>query len=277
MTPVHPCRRNTLHISIITKHHRSPETSVIMLTILAVLTSRTGSSDATPTVRTTACQYNSCSPGAAYGNNASDPRLNWVNSYPVTSIKYGINTLSPQYLGGAPEFAVAGPNVGSNLAVQAFFSGTIGAAVYAATNGIPSIAFSGASGSATAWNATTPLYSQVYADLALNLTQAVLASGKPYLPDDVFLNVNFPDVSSTECSSASQFKFVLSRINLGIPLITSDVETCGSTILPWEVSVIGTDGCYVSVSVGDATDKTTASKDKQAVVLQKLQKILSCL
>lgn len=40
------------------------------------------------------------------------PRFNYVNSYPVTSIRYGIQTLSPKYFGGAPDIAVAGFNVG---------------------------------------------------------------------------------------------------------------------------------------------------------------------
>lgn len=67
-------------------------------------------------------------------------------------------------------------------------SGTVGATTYAAHNaGIPAIAFSGATGSQTAWNASAsyPHYSQVYADLALNLTNHLIASGTPYLPKDV--------------------------------------------------------------------------------------------
>lgn len=59
------------------------------------------------------CEYDSCPIGSpAEGNNASMPRFNYVNSYPVTSIRYGIQTLSPKYFGGAPDIAVAGFNVG---------------------------------------------------------------------------------------------------------------------------------------------------------------------
>ena len=41
--------------------------------------------------------------------------------------------------------------------------------------------------------------------------------------------------------------------------------------------VVNEDGCYISVSVGDATDKTTASAEKQAVVLEKLGSLFTCL
>lgn len=46
------------------------------------------------------------------GHNATDPRLNYVNSYPATSMKYGINSISRHFFEGAPDLAVAGPNVG---------------------------------------------------------------------------------------------------------------------------------------------------------------------
>ena len=72
-----------------------------------------GSSDAPATPLTEPCEYNSCPTGSpAEGNNASMPRFNYVNSYPVTSMRYGIQTLSPKYFGGAPDIAVAGFNVG---------------------------------------------------------------------------------------------------------------------------------------------------------------------
>lgn len=179
------------------------------------------------TVGSDGCEFNSCPAGSpAIGNNASNPDFNYVNSYPVTAIKYGIQTLSSTLLGGAPDIAVTGPNVGSNLYLSVPFSGTVGAAVEAVKEGIPAIAFSGASGSQTAWNVATPSYAQVYADLALNVTETLLSSGSPYLPDDVWLNVNFPDSDDSQCSSASDFKFVLSRINPYGLLSTKDAVTC---------------------------------------------------
>lgn len=72
----------------------------------------TGSSSRTPTTLDEACEFNSCPSGSpAVGHNASEPRLNYVNSYPVTSMKYGINSIGPQFFDGLPDLAVAGPNV----------------------------------------------------------------------------------------------------------------------------------------------------------------------
>lgn len=120
---------------------------------------------------------------------------------------------------------------------------------------------------------------KVYADLSTTITQALTNSGTPYLPSNVWLNVNFPDVGGSECSSVSDFKFVLSRINTAVPFISGDdVETCNNDQrLPTESKVAGTDGCYVSISAGHADTKRDASASEQGVVLKKLSSILSCL
>ncbi|KAJ6112372.1 hypothetical protein N7512_007696 [Penicillium capsulatum] len=214
------------------------------------------------------------------GHNASEPRLNYVNSYPATSMKYGIHSISRDFFEGAPDLAVAGPNVGNNIGLTVSLSGTVGATTYAVHEaGIPGIAFSGATGSQTAWNAssTLPHYSQVYADLAVNFTNALVASGKPYLPEGIWLNVNFPSVSD-ECSTPDDFAFVLSRIHIAVPLITpGDVEVCGDSRLPSEIAVSLASGCYTSVSVGVASNKEDANATMQAAVLKKLGSLLTCL
>lgn len=75
--------------------------------------SGTGSTDATPTVVTSGCEFSSCPSGSpAIGSNSSEPRFNYVNSYPVTSMRYGIQNLSETLLGGPADIAVAGFNVG---------------------------------------------------------------------------------------------------------------------------------------------------------------------
>ena len=193
-------------------------------------------------------------------------------------MRFGIDTFGPdQWDGKAPELAVAGPNVGSNLGVTVQISGTVGAAVYAAKEArIPAVAFSGASSGALAWDTSpVPQRSLVYAQLATTLTNALVDAGSPYLPDNVWLNVNFPKVEDN-CTDAGNFKWVLSRINSG-SLSAPDTETCGSDRLPTESDVVGRDGCYIAVSVGDANDKTTAAADQQAVVLRKLGDLLTCL
>ena len=159
------------------------------------------------------------------------------------------------------------------------FSGTVGAATEAVKQGIPGIAFSGDSGDQTAWNAPLENYMTVYAELSTKLTSALVDSGKPYLPEDVWLNVNYPASDASTCSSASDFKFVLSRIHTAFPIVTpDDVTTCGNGgRLPTESSVVGTTGCYASVSVGIADTKLDASKAQQRIVLKQLSSILSCL
>ena len=196
----------------------------------------------------------------------------------MTAAKYGISTLAPESFGGAPDIVVAGPNVGSNIGIVTQFSGTVGAAVEAAKHGIPGIAFSGASGDPTAWNAPVPEYSKIYADLATVVTQALTSGDKPYLPEDTWLNVNFPAVND-ECSSVSDFSFVLSRIYPSVPFITDDdIVTCDNDgRLRSERSVVGTDGCFVSISVGRTGDKGDVGATKQGAVLEKLESILSCL
>lgn len=242
-----------------------------------------GSLDTAPTtVDSDGCEYKSCPGGSTpTGANASDPRLNYVNSYPVTSIKYGIDQVAPRLWNGAkPELALTGPNVGSNVAVQVPFSGTVGAAAYAVTQaGIPGIAFSGVSGERTAWNAPTPFSSRIYADLALNITSTIINSGRPYLPANTYLNVNFPAVSESQCNKLNDFKFIMTRINTGL-LSPKDADHCGSTRLPWEADVLYIRGnhCYVTISPGDANDKTTLNDaGLQTQIINKLQPILSCL
>jgi hypothetical protein len=67
-----------------------------------------GSLDTEPTARNTACQYDSCPANSGpVGRDANSPRLNWVKSFPVTSMRYGIDAFGPQLWNGeAPELAV---------------------------------------------------------------------------------------------------------------------------------------------------------------------------
>ncbi|KAL8960654.1 MAG: hypothetical protein Q9193_002677 [Seirophora villosa] len=241
--------------------------------------SGTGSSDAPAIPLLKPCEFNSCPAGSpAQGFNATSPRLNYVNSFPVTSMRYGIQTLSPRFFGGPPELAVAGFNVGANLGTTTLISGTVGAATEAAKSGIPAIAFSGTSGSQIGWTAPTPLYASVYADLSTNVTQQLAATCKPFLPPNTWLNVNFPAVSSSSCSSVKDFRFVLSRINSAGSGTAADVNRCGTTRLPTEKAVVATKpGCWASISVGKADTKGDATAEVQAVVAEKLAALLSCL
>ena len=156
-----------------------------------------------------------------------------------------------------------------------YFSGTVGAAVEAVKLGIPAIAFSGAEGEATAWNASVPAYSIIYAKLSTLVVETLLNSGTPYLPDGVWLNVNYPE--TTDCTSASDFSFVLSRLHAATALSGTDVTTCSNGgRLPTEATVVGTNGCFASISIG-VTDKLDADEADQATVLSKLESLLTCL
>ncbi|KAF2655210.1 sure-like protein [Lophiostoma macrostomum CBS 122681] len=243
--------------------------------------SGTGSSEATPRAVFEGCRYSSCPPDSpATGYNSSDPRLNYVNSYPVTSIKTGISKTAPALWGGAaPQLALTGPNVGHNMGSRrARKSGTIGAAVYATKIAkIPAIAFAGKSIISAAWDDPAPVSSKVYAELALNVTSTLVASGTPYLPVDTWLSVNFARVTSSKCNNTNEFKYILTRIGSGYHE-APDVKWCGSTRLPTERRVKDSkSGCYVTISIGDANDKSTVDAARQAQVLPKLRSILSCL
>lgn len=198
-------------------------------------------------------------------------------------MRYGIQNLSPTFFAPAkvPDIAVAGPNVGANSGSTVKISGTVGATTEAVKEGIPAIAFSGTTGSQTAWNTKPQAYQQVYASLSTTVTQTLTQSGrasKPYLGSNIWLNVNYPSVSTGKCDRAGDFKFVLSRIFSASSTTPKDTVTCGNGgRLPTEAKVLGTAGCYASISVGLATTKTDASAAAQAAVLSKLSGILSCL
>ncbi|EKD18285.1 5'/3'-nucleotidase SurE family protein [Drepanopeziza brunnea f. sp. 'multigermtubi' MB_m1] len=254
------------------------DNSMVVLSAPALNRSGTGSLNGTAKPVEHGCEFKSCSPGSpAIGFNSSDPHLNYVNSFPVTAVSYGILTLAPKFFGGPPDLAILGPNVGSNLDVQIPFSGTVGSAVAATNLGVPAIAFHGRTGSHTAWNfRPVPRYPRLYAKYAVNIIATLTQSKKPYLPTGVWLNVNFPSVEPGKCNE-NNAKYVLSRIYPAIPVLDPpDVTTCGSNRLPLERTVVDTDGCYVSISVGNK-NKLDANRDAQEAVLNRLSKILSCL
>ncbi|KAF8592470.1 sure-like protein [Ramaria rubella] len=239
--------------------------------------SGTGSSDAPATPLVIPCEFNTCPIGSpAEGFNASDPSLNFVNSFPVTSVRFGIQTLAPKFFGGQkPDIVVSGPNVGSNLGSTVQISGTVGAATEASIEGIPSIAFSGATGSQVSFTTLEAGDSaETYAAVAVTLVEALVASGKPFLLPNTSLNVNFPSATGP-CTAPSAYTFVLTRI-LANPNVT-DVFTCGTDHLPTESSIIdSTTTCQSTVSVFNVTGKADVDAATQEFVLNKLQNILTC-
>jgi 5'-nucleotidase len=105
--------------------------------------------------------------------------------------------------------------------------------------------------------------SRVYAELTTAFTGALLEDGhRPILPAGTILNVNLA-TSAGNCASASDYKFVFTRV-LSNANIT-DVLTCGSRHLPDELTVVNA-GCYVSVSVLNATIKADVDSSTQKAV-----------
>ncbi|KAI0351651.1 sure-like protein [Trametes cingulata] len=263
----------------------------VVLSCPAENKSGTGSSSATPVPLQQPCEFNTCPTGSpAEGHNASDPRLNYVNAFPVDSVRFGIQTLAPQFFGSSPDFVVSGPNVGNNLGTVTQNSGTVGAACEAAKEGIPSVAFSASSLSQVSYTTlasepTSPdtLSSLIYARLTTTLTVELLSPpARPVLPAGITLNVNYGSTTfsssgapSGDCTTAGDFRWVFTRI---LPNSSAtDVETCGSTHLPDETTVVRA-GCFASVSVMNATTKADVDAATQAAVLTRLEPsgLLTC-
>ncbi|KAK7440005.1 hypothetical protein VKT23_017258 [Stygiomarasmius scandens] len=266
--------------------------SQVVLSCPADNRSGTGSSTAPPTVLTQPCEFNTCPAGSPpEGLNASDPRINYVNSFPVDAVRFGIQTLAPMFFDGSgPDFVVSGSNVGNNLGPNTVMgSGTVGAACEAAKEGIPSTAFSAATASQVSFTTleTDPtsdssVAALIYADLTVKFVNQLLAGSGPILPPNVTVNVNYPSttrVTSTggRCLDPEDFHFILTRIDPNPSAGTVDVERCGSTTLPGEANVVALTGCFTSVSVFNATTKTDVDASTQAFVVERLGDLLECL
>ncbi|KAI8972590.1 sure-like protein [Trametes punicea] len=259
----------------------------VVLSAPALNQSGKSSLSTTPQPLTEPCEFDTCPTGSpAVGFNASNPRLNYVNAYPVDAARYGIQTLAKQYFAsGQPDFTVSGPNIGSNLGLVVLLSGTVGAACESARSGIPAGAFSGVSGSEVSYTTldTDPdgpssLAARIYSNLTTTFVNTLTTSdaaraGEPLLPPGIIVNVNYAAIDN--CPTAASYSWVLSRLVWDV--FQTDVETCGSDHLPTESDVVDA-GCFASVSVLDANTKLDANATVQAQVLERLQGLpLTCL
>ncbi|OSD03715.1 sure-like protein [Trametes coccinea BRFM310] len=272
----------------------------VVLSAPAENESGTGSSSAPPQPLQQPCEFDTCPTGSpAEGFNASDPLLNYINSFPVDAVRFGIQVLSLEVWRSPPDFVVSGPNVGTqclprslsdNLGTVTLNSGTVGAACEAAKEGIPSTAFSASSLSQVSYTtlqseSTSPdtLSAHIYASLTTNFTSTLFSSTlRPVVPPGTTLNVNYGSTTFSSsgapngnCTSPEDFTWVFTRIIANAS--ATDVETCGSTHLPDETSVVRS-GCFASVSVMNATTKADVDAAAQAAVLQRLQPsgLLAC-
>ncbi|KIP01373.1 hypothetical protein PHLGIDRAFT_131285 [Phlebiopsis gigantea 11061_1 CR5-6] len=248
--------------------------------------SGTGAMQKTAQPRTEPCEFDSCPPGAAMGNNASDSRLNWINAFPADSAQYGIQTLAPQLWDGVlPDFVVSGPNVGHNTGFSVFGSGTIGAAGKAVQLGVPAVAFSGTGTAHESYTAldivpasATVSAAETYASLVTEFLDALFSqppTSPPFLPANIMLNVNLPALDGA--CTAESVAWVLTRV-FPVLLGNPDVVTCGNGgRLPVEGTVVS-QGCFATVSAIDALLKVDVSKSVQQEVLDRLVNLgFSCV
>ena len=122
-------------------------------------------------------------------------------------------------------------------------------------------------------NSASSVAARLYASLVARFTRALLTPvARPVLPANITLNVNLADTNGSGCTDANNFKFVFTRLISDLGAI--DVETCESTHLPDETTVIGSGGCFVSVTVIDANTKKDVNATVQTVVLNRLQRNL---
>lgn len=241
-----------------------------------------------PPAMTEACEFDSCPAGSpGIGHDASNPRLNWVNGFPVDSVKIGVETIAQPFF-TKPDIVISGPNTGANTEFSVLGSGTVGGACEGAQEGFPAIAFSGQSAASVSFttletdpNSPATQAALIYAQRSVDLINVLVASGSsPLIPSGTILNVNYPKINATNsCTQPGDIKFVLTRVFPPIPIITpKDVTTCGNGgRLPAEDDVaMDPTGCFASVSVVDAELKLDVLKDRQTAVLSALSPILSC-
>ncbi len=113
-----------------------------------------------------------------------------VKGTPTDCVIMGVRHLMA---GNPPDLVLSGVNAGQNIADDVTYSGTIAGAMEGAMLGIPSIALSQAygfsHGSEVRWQ--TPL------DLGAETIRACLEA---QWPEDVLLNINFPDADAADIS-----------------------------------------------------------------------------
>ncbi len=102
------------------------------------------------------------------------------NGTPVDCVKLGLNQVVPR----KPDIMVSGINHGSNASISVIYSGTMGAAIEACLNGMPSIGFSLLDHSPNADFEAAKYYAEI-------IFRQILKNG---LPEYTSLNVNIPKI-----------------------------------------------------------------------------------
>lgn len=106
-----------------------------------------------------------------------------VSGSPADCVILGLHGLLPDF---TPELVISGINLGPNAGMDVFFSGTIGAAVQGAMNGIPSLAVSHAG-----YGTTDQGHAKYVVQLADRIDWKTLPARRVY-------NLNIPDCPAAE-------------------------------------------------------------------------------
>ncbi|EGF98977.1 uncharacterized protein MELLADRAFT_40544 [Melampsora larici-populina 98AG31] len=242
--------------------------------------SGSGSSSAQPKKLEKVGQYSSIKKGSpGIGNDEADDHIWYVNAFPLDGIRYGLDTLVGKYFGGDPQLVVTGPNVGKNVNLMDLFSGTLGAALYATSRGIPAIAISAADDYRHSYqDSIAHDSSQIYAQASLRIIEALVQgpSDSPYLPVNLTLNVNLQAAGpGKNCQTANDYKFVLTTIHRAY--VEHDLQHCGSKRLESEASIIRRkSGCWASISGVHNRFGVRANIAEQEHVRNRFGDFLSC-
>jgi 5'-nucleotidase len=124
------------------------------------------------------------------------PSATWaVGGTPADAVLFGLSVFGPE----RPDLVISGMNFGQNVGRAVNHSGTVGAAVTAAEEGVPSIAVSigiNAQDAGTGFSQTTAAapHAAAYVKALIAQLRDTARPGEGLLPDRVALNVNFPVV-----------------------------------------------------------------------------------
>ena len=110
----------------------------------------------------------------------------YIDATPASCVKFGLNTI---FEGNFPDVVVSGINHGSNAATASCYSGTLGAAMEGALNGIPAIGVSLDSFRPDAdFSVVSEYFGEIFQKLISNWPSKY----------GLYYNVNFPDIPASE-------------------------------------------------------------------------------
>ncbi|KAA1112313.1 hypothetical protein PGTUg99_014333 [Puccinia graminis f. sp. tritici] len=214
-------------------------------------------------------EYDTVPVGApGVGHEPADPRVWYVNAFPLDGIRFGLDTLTPRFYDGMPDLIVTGPNVGKNTGLQDRFSGTLGAAAFGSRQGVAAIAISADDDNRHGYQTgdSEEKSSEIYAKATMRVLDEFIlkmentAEGPPndFVPAGCVLNIN-----------------LLTTI-FGIRH-QSGIDHCGSPFLPGEQAVLDSqNGCWAAVTLIQSHSFLDGSSEQKQALLDRAPEFFSC-